>query len=192
MHDLDGGGDSLTELGWKQAEQLGKRLEKRSFSGIYVSAMRRAQETAAAINEYVDAPIRFFPEIHEIYRGSEELALETLPERRECYVQFFKQMAKRAADSPFKDGESFQEIVDRGTLLLDTLKQNKSGSEAVLVVTHGGLLRFLLGISILGDSFTPRQIGNFMDIATINTGISEFELTDEQFRLITWMDQAHL
>lgn len=192
LQNIGAGGDALTELGWKQAGQLGQRLAGQKFSRIYVSAMRRAQETAAAIAEHVDAPIRFFPEIHEIVRTSREYQDRTVENRLRHFIEYFDRMAELPPDAPIEDGESFNEITGRGRRLLDALLADEPADGSVLVVSHGGFLRFLLGISIFGDGFSPQHVTPFMKIGTINTGISEFELSRERFRLITWMDQAHL
>ena len=62
----EGDVDRLSERGWEQARGLGRRLEGEGIETIVASPMRRAQETAEAINEVLDLPLATDEELFEV------------------------------------------------------------------------------------------------------------------------------
>ncbi|MBQ4090105.1 MAG: histidine phosphatase family protein [Clostridia bacterium] len=63
--------DCLTELGWKQAEAVGRRMARSGINKIYASPMGRAQETATPASRLLGLEINTENWAHEI--GDERL-----------------------------------------------------------------------------------------------------------------------
>lgn len=129
-------------------------------------------------------------------RSSKGYAVHGREEHARFFKKYWETMATLPPDQPIDDGESFSEILERANRFLTTLEKSKD-KHPIIVVSHGGFLRFLLGLSILKERFGPRELKEFMKIRTSNTGISVFDWSDgsdlyEGWRLVTWMDQAHL
>ncbi|CAC9815832.1 Adenosylcobalamin/alpha-ribazole phosphatase [Enterococcus faecalis] len=61
----------LTEVGYAQAEELAQLVSdlEQPITKIYVSPLRRAQETARIINEKVSVPIEVEPRLIEMDFG---------------------------------------------------------------------------------------------------------------------------
>lgn len=53
--------DSITDLGKRQAEAVGKRLALHGIDEIYSSPMNRAQQTAKPLSEMINKPIQIEP-----------------------------------------------------------------------------------------------------------------------------------
>ena len=62
----------LTELGWEQAERIGATLAKESFDFVYVSPLKRAQQTASPIVERLEPEPHTLPWLAELGHRSLE------------------------------------------------------------------------------------------------------------------------
>ena len=83
-------------------------------------------------------------------------------------------------------GEDYQMVYDRVVSFLDDLRRSP-GNETVLVVTHGGVVRRLLG-HVEGRS--PEAV---MQLETDNASIAELEVADGGTARVTVMnDTTHL
>src|ERR1700739_4955431 len=60
----------LSRVGREQAQALAERLKLLSFNAAYSSPLRRCQETAAPILEYLHLPLTIVPDIKEIRLGN--------------------------------------------------------------------------------------------------------------------------
>lgn len=192
-------GDALTELGWEQGEALGERLKGEGITRIISSPMRRAQETASAIEEVLQVGIEVHDDIFEIQQDTPFYGLPN--EQRGPYSSLvWMKMHDDDPDYRQGDAESFNDIVGRVKRLQSYLE--KSGEEHILVVTHGNYLRFFLGCSVLREEFSPRHFQTLWNVKAANTGISIFDFDDDErfadgivvggWRLVTWMDHRHL
>jgi broad specificity phosphatase PhoE len=127
----------LTELGQIQAAQLGRWLIDQgcTFTAIYCSSLRRARQTAAAINTHYGLDIIFDPDLRE----TEQAYLDDMPRRADPLEPH-----PSPYFSPAHDG--FRKRVLRATARI--LGENPHGH--VLVVAHAGtvatMLRGILGV----------------------------------------------
>jgi broad specificity phosphatase PhoE len=191
----DGDVDRLTERGWEQARGLGRRLEDEGIETIVASPMRRAQETAAAINEVLDLPLSTDEDLHEIRQSDAFYA--KLPYAAEHATLAWMPTAPREQAPP--GAESFAEIVERVARVVERLEA--AGSERILAVCHYGFLHFLLGLTMFGDAFGPEHLLGAYRPSHANTGISIFTRHERRvldgipfpgWALTTWNDRAHL
>jgi probable phosphoglycerate mutase len=70
---IDGQGDSaLSEVGRSQARSVAAELGGEEFSGLFVSTLRRTQETAAPLVERTGLDVRVLPDLREVFLGELE------------------------------------------------------------------------------------------------------------------------
>ncbi len=131
----------LAEEGKRQADLVGKRLEKYNIDAVYSSQLIRAVETADIINEHLNKPRVIDERFMEADFGDMTgLSNEVLKEK---YGEFLKKRSTMEEDEPYPGGgESGLDVYKRAKEGLDELI--KSGYENVCLVTHGGVIRALL------------------------------------------------
>ncbi len=125
----------LTELGKKQADNIGKRL-KEDLAGkdviLYSSDLKRAKQTAEEIAMYLGVMPVFRHELRERNLGK-------------CCgksVQWLRENAaypeKTVDDRPFPDGESRRDVWNRLWPFFKEVMENNR--ENIIIVSHGDLL----------------------------------------------------
>jgi broad specificity phosphatase PhoE len=191
----EGDVDRLSERGWEQARGLGRRLEGEGLETIVASPMRRAQETASAINEVLGLPLATDDELFEVRQSDAFYA--NLPHAAEHATLAWMPTAPR--DEAPEGAESFDDILGRVVRVRERLEA--AGAERILAVSHYGFLHFLLGLTMFGDDFGPEHILPTYRLGHANTGISIFTRHEEReldgialpgWALTTWNDRAHL
>jgi 2,3-bisphosphoglycerate-dependent phosphoglycerate mutase len=186
--------DRLSERGWEQARELGRRLEGHDLELIVASTMTRARETAEAIAEVLDLPIEIDPDLHE-YKQSDAF-YDTMPPEAELGMLGW--MPRSPRDHAEPGAESFDEAVARVRRAQEKLEE-RAGRRFV-VVSHFNFLHFFLGEVLFGDVFGPEHLLPLHQAGHANTGISIFERRSRRldgfdlsgWSLTTWNDQAHL
>ena len=131
----------LSEDGRRQAELLGHRLAGRKFAGFYSSDLKRAFETAQAVEAATGMQAEPTPGLREIYLGEwEGLRSEELAQR-------FPDAWARWKEDPDWDlaagGEGAAPFETRVAAALDGILERHPHGD-VLVVTHGGLIQVYL------------------------------------------------
>jgi broad specificity phosphatase PhoE len=187
--------DRLSERGWEQARGLGRRLEDEGIETIVASPMRRAQETAAAINELLDLPLATDEDLFEVRQSDAFYA--GLPHAAEHATLAWMPTAPR--DEAPEGAESFDDIL--GRVLRVRRRLEAAGTERILAVSHYGFLHFLLGWTMFKDDFGPEHLLGTYSLGHANTGISIFTRHEHReldgipfpgWALTTWNDRAHL
>lgn len=125
----------LNDTGRKQADHLADRLEDTSLDAIYASPLKRAYQTAEAVQ--VRRP---------------ELQIQTEPRLIEQSFGIFEgksrddqtyQKEKHEYFKPFENGESFLDVAARVYPFLDELIAAHDNDDSILLVTHGGIGRII-------------------------------------------------
>lgn len=192
--------DRLSELGHRQAEQLGKRLEHEGLTHLITSPLIRAKETAEGINRTLRLPLEVHDGIYE-YRSPSKLYTLPLEERGDYYASKWM----REHDDPdfaLEDAESFNHIMGRVDAFLKFLEGYPSDRN-VGVITHRNFLGLVALRILIGDEAAPRHFSNlYCSLGSANTGISILEYDPDHpwpqyqarpgWSLMTWMDHAHL
>jgi broad specificity phosphatase PhoE len=154
----------LTGRGIEQAKQLALRLKDESFDLIFSSDLQRAVDTAQYIASFHRTPIHFTSELRErgagIFQGRSRDELHR---------------AERESDLPLIDfipelGESFRDLHIRAARFLDML-YSRFNNETILLVSHGGWNRMLLGIVMgktIEESLTITQENTCVNIVEID------------------------
>ena len=128
----------LNEKGIKQAEKIGKFLEKEKIDIILTSGLRRAYDTAKLISEYVKAPLKIEENLKErnfgVFQGKD----------RDKFFAWERSLKEPWKNKP-ENGESFEELYNREKEVIGVIS-NKYKDKNVLIVTHGDVSRMLIGI----------------------------------------------
>lgn len=138
------GGDSdidLTELGRRQASDLGRWALASGVEVVVSSPVRRARETATPSAEAIDVPLQVVPGLKEISFGVAEGRSGA-----EIDAEDPQMMADFRADPvahPFPGAEPPQDAAVRGAASLREIATKYHG-DRVLVVAHNTLLRLSL------------------------------------------------
>ena len=157
--------------------------------------MRRAQETATAINEVLDLPLATDDELFEVRQSDAFYA--DLPHAAEHATLAWMPTAPR--DEAPEGAESFDDILGRVVRVRERLEA--AGTERILAVSHYGFLHYLLGLTMFGDDFGPEHMLATYRLGHANTGISIFTRHEQReldgiplpgWALTTWNDRAHL
>ena len=187
--------DALSERGWEQARGLGRRLQGHGLELIVASTMRRAQETAEAINEVLGLPIETDPDLHEL-RQSDAFYASRGDFGDSATLNW---MPGAPPDFAEPGAESFEQMIGRVARVRERM-ETRAADERILLVSHYGFIHFFLGLALFGDAFGPEHLIPLWHAAHANTGISVFERRNRRmdgidfdgWHLTTWNDQGHL
>lgn len=184
----------LSEKGHSQANFLAERFSKIPFDVLIASDMERAQETAQAIAKKTGHEVTteaLFQEILRptIVRGKTK-ADPDVTEAMRVVKSYWKEEGKRHSDE-----ENFFDLKNRALKAVDYLISRDE--ETIVVVTHGTILKMILGVMMRGKKLEP----DFWDEIDAffypeNTGITWVEYDNKHhpkhWQLISWNDHAHL
>jgi len=185
--------DRLSPLGREQARRLGRLVADRGVTAIVTSPLARARETAEAAATALSCPLEEDERLIEIVTPAHA---ENDPEREAEHWSVY--MARHADDRDYaRDGaESFAAVMERVRAVVDTLAQR----DRVLLVSHAGFLRFVMGYLTWGDEFSPNTLPRLWVFEVHNAGLSELRYVGERagyersegWSIVTWMQRDHL
>ncbi len=177
----------LNDMGHEQARRLGLRLAGEQVSHLISSDLMRAQQTAAPAARQLMLEVVTSAALREqnfgVVEGMRADEIQSLhPRAWEDWLQFRE-------DHAMPEGESPRQFHARIIEALGGIALTHTG-QAVLVVTHGGVLdmvwRTARGLGLNG----PRQ----SDIP--NAGFNRIRIADaampEQIEIVDWADIRHL
>lgn len=190
----------LSEKGLKQAIIIARRFLKIRVDKIFSSDYKRAAETAEKISKLKRLPVEYSRLFRERLIPMEARGRSKNDKTVKKVLTVFENRNNNP-DWKFSDEESWNELTDRANAALQ--KVEKCPQKNILVVTHGGILRMMIGAMLLKDKFNlaeSRALNNFL--ITSNTGITLCEFRKngrlpisgelQEWNLITWNDHAHL
>jgi broad specificity phosphatase PhoE len=188
--------DRLSDRGWEQARQLGRRLEGHGLEVIVASNMRRAQETAQGIAEVLELPVETDRDLHELQQSDAFYA--SSPDFGDTGT--LNWMPHSPPDYAEPGAESFNDILGRVERVRERLSE-RAEQQRILAVSHFGFLHFFLGAVLFGKDFSPQHVPGLYMAGHANTGITLFERRETRrmdgidfpgWVLTTWNDQGHL
>ena len=182
----------LSATGRAQAQALAERLKDKQFDAAYSSPLRRCQETAAPLLEYLRLPLQIVESIKEVHLGDptpiqtpqegESLAALTqaLQERQ---VEITRRAASAGTWDAVPNSEPSKEFRKRVVEGIDGIASKHIG-ERVLVFAHGGTINAYAceALGLERDFFFP----------CANTSITMLHINGEQRVIFTLNDVAHL
>jgi len=153
----------LTELGKKQAENIGRKLSA-EIAGqnykIYSSDLKRARQTAEPIARYMNAEIEFLEKLREINYGDAVGKSKQWMKENSRPVNSFN-------DRSFPGAESWREFWIRVNELFNDIMADMTHN--IVLVTHGGIcavwLQIWLGAGIQEGKFGPAGSVSFMEMS---------------------------
>ncbi len=132
---------ALTPKGLAQAEELARRLVGEPVAAVYASDLGRAAHTARIVAAAHGLAVELSPALRERDVGA--FSGLTGPEVEARYPESLR---RRAIDGVLDwsppEGESFRRIVARTLPFLENVRVAHAG-RAIVVVTHGGVVRLL-------------------------------------------------
>lgn len=173
----------LNEDGQRQARTAAARCRELGLERIYHSTLLRAAQTAQAVADETGAPLYPHTGFNEVCMGlfqglNHAQAQEKYPE---AYARYF---ADRINAAP-PEGESLSELQIRALRALDYAEKDAQGCSRIAVVSHGALLKTLLG-AVAGI-----PLESFANFDVSNGSISVIESKGGKRRLITLNAMAH-
>lgn len=190
--------DPLSPLGIGQAQQLGQYLSVSEVpTHCYCSPLQRATKTLdiigschpALANPLSIQKTQALVEIHNgIFQGL------TWQEAEQLHPQLCQQLMGTQEWIPIPGGETLVSCCDRTQHFIQTLYQTHSNTDRIWIVTHGGILPYLIAAILK----TPQVWGIQID----NTALFEFELdpthhfqvthNPQLCRILRFNDRPHL
>ena len=173
----------LNDAGIAQAQTASARCRELRLERIYHSTLARAAQTAQIIADASGAPLIPCSGFNEVCLGvfqglNHEKAKTQYPE---AYAAYF---ADRIHGAP-PEGESLYQVQQRALKTLSFIEKDAGGCERIAVVSHGALLKALLG-AIAGI-----PLENYACYDVSNGSISVVESKNGKRRLITLNAMAH-
>ncbi len=126
----------LTSLGIRQSEALADKLKQTPLDRIFVSELKRTQQTAEIVNKFHNLEIEIDPRLNDGKSGFEG----------KHFTEYDKAL-DAAADrwtARFKDGESIEDIKKRVADFVSELRTRKY--DTVLVVTSLWVVQAILAV----------------------------------------------
>ncbi len=182
----------LSSEGISQAKFVAKRLLTIPFDVIYSSPYVRTKKTAEIISKITKREIEYWDSLVEVKRPTEIVNL-MYEDPESIRIRNIIRENYQDPDWKFSDEESFNDLVTRAQKILDHLLQHHKDQD-VVCVTHGGLIKMLACLVILGEDINPQLYLRFRNHTwEQNTGINVIEYTDKYgWALNHWNDIAHL
>lgn len=143
---------SLSDLGRKQIQRVGRWLKKMPLKAIYSSPRQRAYQSAEIIASSHQLDVSIETNLCEINFGKfEGLTYDEVMQR---YPDEYRAWMERPSEITFPDGESFMLMRERVMRSAARIRAMHSG-QIVAVVTHGGVNRIILADAL---RMAPRDV----------------------------------
>lgn len=177
----------LTALGWRQAAQAARWLERRGVAHVYSSPLLRARQTAQLIARRTGIMVTVLADLDEIrvgdLDGRRDAASWTLHDQ---IVARWRTGDRAAA---FPGGESYGQAYDRFAAAVHEVARAHP-EQVVAAVTHGAILGTVVPrlCPALGDEITRGAVR----WALRNAAITTLEVSPDGFACPTWGYVGHL
>jgi broad specificity phosphatase PhoE len=152
----------LSPRGHEQARALAGFVRRRPIDAIYVSPMRRAQQTLAPLASHCPLPAVIQPEFREVDFGDwTGLTWEQVHSRYQVSAFDWLDQIERGAMANAESGATFRARVE------PPLREivGRHAGQSVAIVCHGGVIRMML--SILLDLPLRRMASFEIDYASV-------------------------
>ncbi len=180
----------LSQKGKRQAKILAERFLNIPVNLIISSDYLRARQTAEIINKKLNKKLVETELFGEIRRPTEFIGQNTKSQKT---LKITKKLISKANDPSwyYSDEENQFDLKKRSQKALAFLSGKKK--EKVLVVSHGGFIKFFIFNLLYKNKVEPKDYYHFtMPFKLENTGITLLEKKDKGWEVITWNDKAHL
>jgi broad specificity phosphatase PhoE len=165
----------LNAKGRAQAREVAAILQQYTITHIYCSGLVRARETAEIIDKSFKLPIVIDDRLNERDWGSwQNKTREALSAQAETLKNIWRE--ENLDKNPHR-GESTRDLMVRIEAFLSYLVTKHAASDVILLVTHGGPIRMMVGIikGLQDEDYLEKDIEN-CQILRIEYGDSRFTL----------------
>lgn len=136
---VDGHSDpALSEPGKAQAEMVAAGLGGDEFSGLFVSSLRRTQETAAPLAEATGLEPQVIPKLREVYLGDFEGGEYRIRAGRGDPI--IKQVFEEERWDAIPNGESWQDFGARVSAGIARIVATVGPNSSAVAVAHGAVI----------------------------------------------------
>ena len=179
---VDGHGDpELHPNGEQQAILVGERLRRESISAIYVSNLRRTQQTAAPLSQHLNIEPRIDADLREVFLGDWEGGVMRI--RAAAGDPIFTQMQEQQRWDVIPGGESWQTLNTRLMRGLGRIHKAHP-DEKVVAVVHGGVIGHLVAHASGAQPFAFNGADN--------GSITHLVVHGEQIKVRSFNDNTHV
>ncbi len=177
----------LSDLGKRQAEITAKAIAKEKINAIYSSDLLRAVQTAEPLAKELGLEVNRTTSFRE--RNVGVLEGLTFPESKEQFPKDYYALINRNINHVITDGESYRELLKRGTNALKEILYIHKGKR-IAIFSHTGAICYLT-LYLLGA--INRQTKQTPWLVTSNCGINRFEIRGRRnTRVLALNDTRHL
>ena len=179
---VDGHGDpELHPNGEQQAIMVGERLRHETIAAIFVSNLRRTQQTAAPLSRHLNLQPKIDPDLREVFLGEWEGGVMRI--RAAAGDPIFTQMQEQQRWDVIPGGESWDNL---NTRLLRGLGRIHAAhpNEKVVAVVHGGVIGHLVAHASGAQPFAFNGADN--------GSITHLVVHGEQIKVRSFNDNTHV
>lgn len=139
---VDGQGDpALAEVGREQAERVGERLRHLAIDAVYVTSLRRTQQTAAPLCKHLGIVAKIEPDLREVHLGDWEGGLFRI-KAHENHPLILKMREEQRWDV-IPGAESLEKLKERVQRGLQKIASSHP-DQLVVAVVHGGVIGHII------------------------------------------------
>jgi probable phosphoglycerate mutase len=173
----------LNDEGRKQARQFFESYKTVSFDKIYISALKRTQQS---VQSFIDLgiPYQKLPGLDELAWGIHEGQPSTT-QNKAAFLQIMRDWLDGRLDSKFEGGESPNEVEIREREALDEIMSHPD-EKTVLICMHGRAMRLLLCI------LTNRPLTEMEAFPHQNLVLYKVVYDGEKFEIADFNNAEHL
>ena len=180
----------LSEKGKRQAEFVAKRCAELGAQCLFVSTMKRAQQTADAIARATLLVPVVTENLRELSRPS-ILRGKLMNDHDIAVVKDYFEKYFTVPNAHHSDEENFYDLRERAAQALGEIIAREEST--IIVVTHGTFLKMLFAVMMDGDRVEEAVFESLMRfLIADNTGITTAEWDGKNWFLRQWNDDAHL
>ncbi|OLF16761.1 histidine phosphatase family protein [Actinophytocola xanthii] len=179
---VDGHGDPpLAPEGEREAELVGDRLAVEPVDALYVTSLRRTQQTAAPLAKRLGLTPRVEPDLREVLLGEWEGGLFRIrvAQRHEYAVRMWETQRWDAIPG----AESTEDLAARVRAAVGRIASAHPDGR-VVAFTHGGVIGQIVAMATGSEPFA------FVDAD--NASITQLVVTDDRWIIRRFNDTAHL
>jgi len=179
---VDGQGDpELAEIGLIQARRVGDRLRDHDINAVYVTSLRRTQETANPLLIHLNQTATVEPDLREVHLGEWEAGVF----RFKVFEgdPLYHQMQKEERWDVIPGAESLDSIRGRVSVALNKIV-SKHPDELLVLVLHGGIIGHILAEATQSSPFAFNGCDN--------ASISHIVAVDGRYIVLVYNDTSHL
>ncbi|HSB43106.1 MAG TPA: histidine phosphatase family protein [Methylomirabilota bacterium] len=156
---------ALSPLGVRQAEALRQAVGRRRIAHVYTSPLERARRTAEIAVAGLDLPLTVVADLRELSLGEWEGC--TVEEIRTRPGDPYAQWVRDPVQCRPPGGEPLAQVQARALQAVDRIASAHPDGEAILIVSHGGVISALLA------HWLGLPLSSIWRIAVSNCSLSE-------------------